>query len=227
MYRVTPRMTPPPPPPPPPLPTLESGPPRRWLRSFSSRRHLARRLLNHTCLFILFIKYLFFFCQSKNTCAYAQLLPFFILNRLQQHAHKCHPITIKYWTVCSILWKSFNFHHKKNEWEFVPECEPRVGLSFQRVARGQTHPDSECVQILIILDLDLRVNNFVLKLFYSNEIVNWPYLFKTLDLLVGERGAVALQFAFEAQSHLRIFISRRIVFGIAIGYVAIVAILSQ
>lgn len=30
-----------------PLPLVDSGP-RRWLRNFSSRRHLARRLLNHT-----------------------------------------------------------------------------------------------------------------------------------------------------------------------------------
>lgn len=29
------------------LPLVDSGP-RRWLRNFSSRRHLARRLLNHT-----------------------------------------------------------------------------------------------------------------------------------------------------------------------------------
>ncbi len=40
----------PPPLPPPPPPLVDSGP-RRWLRSFSSRRHLARRLLNHTLHF--------------------------------------------------------------------------------------------------------------------------------------------------------------------------------
>lgn len=32
----------------PPLPPLDDSGPRRWLRSFSSRRHLARRLLNQT-----------------------------------------------------------------------------------------------------------------------------------------------------------------------------------
>ena len=65
------------------------------------------------------------------------------------------------------------------------------------------------------------------KIFYLNEIEIEITFFKTLDLLVGERGAVALQFAFEAQSHLRIFISRRVVFGIAIGNVTIVAILMK
>ena len=64
-----------------------------------------------------------------------------------------------FYTYCN----KFQFFITKYEWEFVPECEPRVGLSFQRVARGQTHPDNECVQILIISDLDLRFKNVVFK----------------------------------------------------------------
>ncbi len=53
------------------------------------------------------------------------------------------------------------------------------------------------------------------------------FLLQTLDLLVGERGAVALQFALQPQPHLWILVARRVVaVRASVRHVAVVAVCS-